>query len=96
MLVPYQQHVGSSNVLVRAALAGRPVLGDSYGLIGHYVRENKLGITVDATEPGALTDGLKRCLLEPHEHLFDAELAQAFGQSNTATQCGQTIFDALQ
>lgn len=95
VLLPYQHHLGSSGVLVRAAAAHKPVLGDSYGLLGAQIREHHLGITVDATRTGALVDGLYRCVMTPPEDLFDAGQAAAFAQHHTAEHFAETIYRVL-
>ena len=43
----YQQHIGMSAVLVRAASAGRPVLSSDYGLLGQLVKTKRLGQAVE-------------------------------------------------
>jgi glycosyltransferase involved in cell wall biosynthesis len=45
VLVAYVNHYGSSNLLSRAAAAGRPVLASDQGLVGFRVTDNKLGRT---------------------------------------------------
>jgi glycosyltransferase involved in cell wall biosynthesis len=54
VLLPYQQHVGSSGVLLRAAAHARPVLAAEYGLVGAWTRLHRLGRTVNAADPDAL------------------------------------------
>ncbi len=43
ILAPYQRFVGSSGVLLWAARAGRPVLAQSFGLVGRLTRDHRLG-----------------------------------------------------
>ncbi len=47
VLVTYQGHLGMSSVLIRAALAGKPVIATSLGTIGATVEAYGLGIAVD-------------------------------------------------
>lgn len=54
VLMPYQRHLGSSGILCWAAAANKPVLSQSFGLIGHEVRQNNLGIAVDTEDPNAI------------------------------------------
>ena len=91
VLLPYQRHVGSSGVLVRAALAGIPVLGSDYGLLGEHVRRHGLGRTVDAASPKALAKALERWLLEPASFPFDAKRATCFAAQNTAAGFAETL-----
>ena len=95
VLLPYQHHIGSSGVLIRAAAAGKPVLGDAYGMLGALLRERRLGIAVDATNEAALVDGLRRCIIEAPAALFDADEANRFAAENTAEQFGRVIFQQI-
>jgi glycosyltransferase involved in cell wall biosynthesis len=95
VLLPYQRHLGSSGVLVRAAAAGKPVLGDGYGLLGAQIRRHGLGVTVDATRTDDLIHGLYRCVTTPPEDLFDLEAAAAFAGRHTAEHFAETIYRFL-
>ncbi|MEZ4702139.1 MAG: glycosyltransferase family 4 protein [Rhodothermales bacterium] len=94
VLVTYQQHVGSSNVVIRAAAAGKPVIGPTYGLLGQQIRTHHLGATVDTQSPDALMRALER-YLETGAVPFDAAKAAAFAQENTAEAFASTILDRL-
>lgn len=50
VLAPYQRFVGSSGVLMWAAQLRRPVISQSYGLVGKLTREYGLGIDIDTTQ----------------------------------------------
>lgn len=95
VLLTYQKHVGSSNVLIRAAAAGVPVLAADYGLVGAQVRMRALGTTVDASDPQHIAQALAGWLADPESILFDAGSARAFREENTATAYAQTIFSHL-
>lgn len=92
VLLPYQRHVGSSGVLVRAAHARVPVLGPAYGLVGEHLRRRTLGLPVDTTSPDALAAGLTRWLAAPDRFPFDAQEARRFAQENTAERFAATLF----
>ena len=96
VLVPYQRHVGSSGILIRAATAGRPVLASDYGLVGAHVRRHALGEAVDATSAEAVADAIRRDLdgTGASAH-FDAARARAFAAGNTAEAYAETIFRHL-
>ena len=94
VLLPYQRHIGSSGVLVRAAQACIPVLGQSFGLVGRHIRAHHLGMAVDSTCPKALAAGLETWL-RGDDLSFDPCRASAFGAANTAEHFSQTIFCAL-
>ncbi len=92
VLLPYQRHIGSSGVLVRAALASVPVLGSDYGLVGEHLRRRKLGLPVDATSPPALASGLRHWLTHPDRFPFEAQEARRFARENTAERFAETLF----
>jgi len=95
LLVTYQHHIGSSNVLVRGAEAGIPVLGSDYGLVGAHIKRRKLGLAVDATQPAAIAEGLKTFLLHPEDIPFDPDEALRFSRENSAECFAETIFAHL-
>ncbi|MGE5841430.1 MAG: glycosyltransferase, partial [Deltaproteobacteria bacterium] len=43
VLLPYRKHLGSSGVLVQAAMAGRPVVASNEGLVAERVRRFEMG-----------------------------------------------------
>ena len=63
VLVTYQGHMGMSSVLIRAALAGKPVIGTSMGTIGATIDAFQLGLSIDPSNTfefaRALTGKLK-------------------------------------
>lgn len=95
VLATYQRHIGMSAILVRAATAGLPVLASNYGLMGALVRERKLGVDVDSTDPAAIADGMRTFLDSDPDTLFDQEEAYRFGDENTAARTGQTLWGRL-
>lgn len=95
LLVTYQRHIGSSNVLIRAASAERPVLGSNYGLVGEHVRQKKLGLAVDTTDAHALAAGLMQFVQAPSAIPFDKEQARAFAAANTANKHATVVFQGI-
>lgn len=95
VLTPYLKHIGMSSVLVRAAAAEKPVLSSDYGLINEIVRRNKLGITLDATQPQALAEGLMAFLNGNPERMFDVNSARRFARENDATRYGQVLCENI-
>lgn len=94
-LMPYQGHVGSSSVLVRAAHAGIPVLGPEYGMLGAVIRRHRLGQAVDAARPEALAEGLRHFLDAAPGTFFDAAELRRYAEANTASAYAGTIFRHL-
>jgi glycosyltransferase involved in cell wall biosynthesis len=70
---PHARHIGSASIVIRAAAAGRPVLGSSFGWIGYAVQRFGLGSTVDEFDP----DRLARSLMAALDASSDFELPAA-------------------
>ncbi len=64
ILLLYQSFVGSSGLLIRAALHGRPVVATRYGLLGALVAHRHLGITVSPRDQTAIAYAISRILTE--------------------------------
>ncbi|MGB8990858.1 MAG: glycosyltransferase family 4 protein [Desulfobaccales bacterium] len=95
VLAPYQRHVGSSGILMRAAAAGKPVLASDYGLMGELVRQHCLGITVDASQPPAIAAGMLRFLQQAPETLFDEVSAGKFAAEHSPEKFAQALCQGL-
>ncbi|HYD07532.1 MAG TPA: glycosyltransferase [Reyranella sp.] len=83
VLAPYQRFVGSSGVLLWAALNGRPVLAQDYGLVGRLTREHRLGVSVDACAPAEIAREMSRMVSDGPARFFDPESAQRFASAQT-------------
>jgi glycosyltransferase involved in cell wall biosynthesis len=75
ILVPYPRHAGMSGVVLLAAAAGRPVLSSDYGLMAAFVRQHRLGLTVDVTDPRALALALRQLIDATPGQLIDRDYA---------------------
>jgi glycosyltransferase involved in cell wall biosynthesis len=91
VLAPYQRFVGSSGVLLWAALNGRPVLAQDYGLVGRLTREHKLGLSVDACAPSEIARGIGLMVTEGPRQFFDAEAAQRFAAAQTPSRFASLV-----
>jgi glycosyltransferase involved in cell wall biosynthesis len=92
ILATYQGHMGSSSALIRAALAGKPVLSADYGLMGAIVRKRRLGRLVDTTNPQAVADELAALAVEPNlNDVFDPAEAQRYAQENTPARLASDL-----
>ena len=58
VLLPYLNHYTGSRVLLEAATVGTPVVAHRRGLLGHLVRENRLGLAVDCSDPAAFREAI--------------------------------------
>jgi len=95
ILAPYQRFVGSSGVVVLSAAAGKPVITQSYGLVGALTREYRLGLAVDTTDPSALAGALKRAVCEP-DRLCDRHRLSEFARQHTPERFAAVVFTALE
>jgi glycosyltransferase involved in cell wall biosynthesis len=94
ILVPYQRHFGSSAVLIRAGLAGRPVLSQEFGLMGANVRVHSLGQSVDTGRPTEIAAAVSGFLRDPGLG-FDPEVARKYARANTPELFCQAILRRL-
>jgi glycosyltransferase involved in cell wall biosynthesis len=83
VLAPYQRFVGSSGVLLWAALNGRPVLAQDYGLVGRLTREHRLGVSVDSCDPSRLAYEMARMVERGPGTFIDQPAAARFAAAQT-------------
>ena len=89
VLMLYQGHTGMSSVLVRAAMAGKPMLGTELGMIGELIRTRELGIAVDATDYLAVGNALRQ--IQTDGLTVHAEALQRVAEENSLQAFGDTI-----
>lgn len=96
ILAPYQRFVGSSGVLGWAAEARKPVIAQDYGLIGALVRNYRLGLAVDASDPVLIAEAISQ-LVQPGEIERAAAAArwEAFLLDRRAETFAATVFAGL-
>ena len=95
VLAPYQNHVGSSNVLLWAAGAQKPVITQEYGLVGALAREYKLGLVVDTTQPPAIADAIQACVERDVTDFGAPKSMVQLAECRTPEQYATTIFDGI-
>ncbi len=83
ILAPYQRFVGSSGVLLWAARAGRPVLAQSFGLVGRLTRDHRLGLVADSSDPVKLAAEMQRMVDGGPQSFIDLSSAADFASSRT-------------
>jgi len=83
ILAPYQRFVGSSGVLLWAARAGRPVLAQSFGLVGRLTRDHRLGIVADSSDPAKLAAEIQHMVEGGPQSFIDLSSAADFASSRT-------------
>jgi glycosyltransferase involved in cell wall biosynthesis len=91
VLAPYQRFVGSSGVLLWAALNGRPVLAQEYGLVGRLTREHRLGISVDSCAPSEIAREIERMVADGPARFFDPQSAQRFAAAQTPARFASLV-----
>jgi glycosyltransferase involved in cell wall biosynthesis len=88
-LMLYQGHFGMSSVLVRAAMAGKPMLGTDLGMIGDLIRSRSLGMEVDATDYLVVGNALRQ--IQTDGMHVDPAVLQRVAQENSVQTFGDTI-----
>ncbi|GEP57688.1 glycosyltransferase [Reyranella soli] len=83
ILAPYQRFVGSSGVLLWAARAGRPVLAQSFGLVGRLTRDHRLGRVADSSDPVKLAAEIQHMVDGGPQSFIDLSSAAEFAASRT-------------
>lgn len=91
VLALYQQHVGSSGILLWAAAAGKPVLASDYGLMGELVRQYELGVALDSTKVHTVMLGIEAFLKGELSEKFDIGSARTWAKKNSAEHFAETI-----
>ena len=59
VLIPYQNHVGMSGIVLHAASSGKRVLASNYGLLGKLVETYNLGKTIDSSSSICIAKGIQ-------------------------------------
>lgn len=95
VLAIYQNHVGMSGILNRAAMAEKPVLATNYGLMGEVTRRYQLGLTVDARNPQEIAWGITELIKQKKEAICDLNLMQKFVQNNSPEEFAALIFNNI-
>ena len=95
VLAPYADHIGVSGVVIWAAAAGKPIISQDTGWVGHAVRESKLGITCDTSSPHDLAKALVRALDAQFNKMFNAATLQEFAAAHSADDFYEQIVSTL-
>lgn len=86
ILATYQGHMGSSSALIRAALAGKPVLSSDYGLMGAITRKHNLGMDVDTGDSRAMAAALTELATCDLDDVLDLEEASRYAKQHSTEQ----------
>ena len=95
VLAPYQRFVGSSGVLLWAAKLGRPIVTQSFGLLGRFARDYRLGLAVDTTNPSEIADAIARIARSGPAGVADPAGMARFAANRSPGDFVATIVDRL-
>jgi glycosyltransferase involved in cell wall biosynthesis len=95
VLAPYVDHIGVSEVILWAAAAGKPVLTQDTGWIGHVVREANLGLTCDTSSPNALAKAMIQASQPATYAHFDLAKLRAFSFGHSSDDFYEAIVSRL-
>ena len=97
ILILYQRFIGSSGVLIRAALHKRPVLATKFGWIGATAMRHQLGPTMDPRDPRAIASAMSASLNGEYMN-FSVERAIRFASGHRperyAEEVAQLLFES--
>jgi len=95
VLAPYAGHIGVSGVVLWAAVAGRPILTQESGWIGHVVRNQRLGVVCDTLSPRALGRAMMQFAGCNIMKQFDPTRLRLFVQGHSSEEFYGAIISAL-
>lgn len=84
----YPRHLSSASIVIRAAAAGKPVLGGNFGWIGRVVGRHGLGRVCDPLDQAALVHGIEWAFDDPR---LDLDRASRFARENSAERFVEVI-----
>jgi glycosyltransferase involved in cell wall biosynthesis len=91
ILALYQKHIGMSGIMVRSAVAQKPLLANDFGLMGKIVPENELGIVVNGDIQGKF-----KVLLSEDVKIGNHLKMKAFAELNRAENFAKVILDKFE
>jgi glycosyltransferase involved in cell wall biosynthesis len=93
VLTLYQKHIGMSSIVVRAALARKPLISSDFGYMGSLVDTEALGTTVNSESIPSIVEAFRQALRG--EISFSGPAVRALSEQNTAQQFARQIIGAL-
>lgn len=94
VLALYQAHVGSSSILVRAAMSQKPVLGSNFGIMGELIKEKELGLGLDASSPQKVKEGI--LISQANALSISKHKSLMFSEENSVQNFGDTIMQGIE
>ncbi len=92
-LVLYPKFLGSSSVLIRSAMANKPVMGNKIGSIGKLIEKYQLGIAIDPEDRQAIAHSLQSIL--ENQVRFESKGMQFIAQKHHVNNFGKIVYEAL-
>ena len=95
MVLPYRDHVGASQAMNEAAAVRTPVVGTSFGLVGHLIRTHGIGLAADPTDAHALRRAILDLCDDETAGRYDAAMrgyVEANGPETYARRIGEAFF----
>jgi glycosyltransferase involved in cell wall biosynthesis len=89
ILLLYQGHLGSSSVLVRAAMANKLMFGTNLGQIGSLINQHQFGLAVDASSEVQVSQGILAIQSEQIKH--NPIACSTFAAENSLQKFGDII-----
>jgi len=84
----YPRHATSASMVIRAAAAGKPVLGSDFGWTGRTIRRHQLGMVCDPLNEASLGQGIRWAFDHPQ---LDPSKAAAFARQNSVEHFTEVI-----
>jgi glycosyltransferase involved in cell wall biosynthesis len=94
LVLTYQAFVGSSGVLIRAALHGIPVLATRYGLVGAQVNRYGLGVTVDPFDEKGTARAME-AFVHGEWPVYNHEAAKSFAAAHSPERYCERVLDLI-
>jgi len=96
VLLPYQNHVGSSGGLYWAAAAHKPVIGQNSGLIGIHLLKFGLGLSCNTADPVSLTEAIRKFIWSDRTKFVSGARFDDFLRGHTPTNFYQALTTTFQ
>jgi glycosyltransferase involved in cell wall biosynthesis len=95
VLAPYPDHVGVSGVLLWAAAAGKPIITQKTGWIGHVVQKEQLGFVCQSCSCVELANTIMYASDRAIRGYFEASRLKLFSSGHSLDEFYEAIVDKL-
>jgi glycosyltransferase involved in cell wall biosynthesis len=93
ILAVYQNHIGSSSVIIRAAVSQKPLIVKDFGYMGEFVKKHQIGLLTDSTLPEEIAQKVRQFLNNDFE--ISKEIMKQIAQKNSAQNYAKILFDSI-